>query len=248
MPLRQLRGEDAAGVSVSTRVQSNSRRGRIIGPDGEPIPLKISPEETVWQPRWKWVGKLLGRSVPAGQDPSVQALLRRVYWTVEVQETTEALQGNAAAPTTTAESPQTKSTRAAPASGGPAQAAPVPAEPAKAEPAKADSAKDAEASEEKSVSKGSIKEWAMPLLVVFLGAILIFAMGTLLGYALATGHAAPNFLAAIVYAPTGSLLLLLGGLACLVQGHEESKVRYLWLGSGWILLLVFAWSLLGGYF
>lgn len=86
----------------------------------------------------------------------------------------------------------------------------------------------------------------MPLLVVFLGMILIFAMGTLLGYALATGHVAPNFLAAIIDAPTGSLLLLLGGLACLVQGHEESKVRYLWLGSGWILLLVFAWILFGG--
>jgi len=221
LPLQQMR-EKNTGQNVAQ--QPVSRRGMILGKDGEPIPLQVDTRATVWRPRWRWVGKLLGHQVPVGQEPAVQDLLHRVYL---AQGAPQATQGDPAP------AQQVSSVKKA-AVVVEEKAAATDKEPSQKEPAPAP-------------KKESVKEWAWPLLVVCLGLLLVFAMGTLLGYALATGHVPNHLLAAIIEAPAGDLLLLLGGFACLVQAHEESRWRMLWRMSGGILLAAFVWSLTGAF-
>ncbi|UTV80075.1 hypothetical protein MQE22_08570 [Acidithiobacillus sp. YTS05] len=85
--------------------------------------------------------------------------------------------------------------------------------------------------------------WAVPLLAILAVLVLVYGVGATYGYLLAVGHPPPwvssGILGAFLDAPSGALLLLLGGLGCLLMAREEYEVRPAWLVSGTGLLLLF---------
>lgn len=85
--------------------------------------------------------------------------------------------------------------------------------------------------------------WAFPLLAILAVLVLAYGLGTTYGYLLAIGHPPPwlssGVLGAFLFAPSGALLLLLGGFACLVLAREEEEVRVAWLVAGIGLILLF---------
>lgn len=229
-PLRQMArsGELPQDPSASPA----SRRGMFHAPDGQMLPRP----QTVWRPRWKWVGKLLGREVPVPVPPAA--------WIAPGDAPGASQTG--ASQTATASAASISDTPD-PVTAAQAAAAPVPAMPARstekaAEPAAASDGPQGE-------SWGS---WAYPLLAVLSGLILVFALGTVFGTVLALGWIPPavsrGFFSALAQAPAGLLFLLLGGFGCLVQAHDDARFRWVWRLSAAILILLFAWVLVGGWF
>jgi len=176
---------------------------------------KDTPGGTVWVPRWKWAGKLFGKTVPLPASPG-PAVVGPVEGSPD---------GKSGVP---AMDPQTVAVQPTPSS--------------------SEAVSTVEASKADPEPWGA---WAYPLLGILSALVLAFAMGTGFGYVLAVGKP-PSWLSggalgAFVYAPSGAMLLLFAGLGCLVQGKDETGVRWPWQIAGITLLAGFLLVVFGGF-
>jgi len=189
---------------------------RLSGGQTMPLPTML------WEPRWKWVGKLLGRQVPT---PTVWLLPQDAETAEEAQE---------AGSVSTEKSP-------------PAVAAPQQA----VAPQNGAAAPQSSPPQAPQAADASWKSWAFPLITVLAGLAVVFGLGFLLGADRAAGRLPQGLqsgpVAALLDVPVGGLLLLLGSFACLVQAHDDAKLRWVWRVAAVLLAAFAAWVWLGGW-
>lgn len=182
---------------------------------------KDTPGGTVWVPRWKWAGWLFGKAVqlPPAPGPAMG------HSPVAI---TEALEPGSAS--------RSRLEHEAPS--GEPKAQPTPR-------------KSGAGEAERGVPE-PWGAWAYPLLGILSALVIAFALGTSYGYLLAVGRS-PRWLSsgavgALLMAPSGALLLLLSGLACLVQARDDRGTGRIWQITGFLLLMLFLlvtfWGLL----
>ncbi|MHB0888104.1 hypothetical protein [Acidithiobacillus sp.] len=180
---------------------------------------KDTPGGTVWVPRWKWAGWLFGKAVqlPPAPGPAMEHSPAAI---------TEALELGSASRSSPEQGSPSRDPRAQPA---PRKSGAGEAERGVPEPWRA---------------------WAYPLFGVLSALVIAFALGTSYGYLLAVGRP-PSWLSsgavgALLMAPSGALLLLLSGLACLVQARDDLGTRRIWQITGFLLLMLFLLVTFGG--
>ena len=182
---------------------------------------KDTPGGTVWVPRWKWAGRLFGKAVqlPPAPGPAMGQSPAAIA---------EALERGPAS-------------RSSPEQGSPSREPKAQLTPPKSGVGEA----------ERGVPE-PWGAWAYPLLGILSALVIAFAVGTGYGYLLAVGRP-PRWLSsgavgALLMAPSGALLLLLSGLACLVQARDDRGTRRIWQITGFLLLMLFLlvtfWGLL----
>jgi hypothetical protein len=195
---------------------------RLSGGQTMPLPTML------WEPRWKWVGKLLGRQVPT---PTVWLLPQDAETAEETQE---------AGSVSTEKSPPAVAPQQAVAAPQQAVAPQNGAAAPQSSPPQAPQAADA-----------SWKSWAFPLITVLAGLAVVFGLGFLLGVDRALGRTPAALrsgpVAVLLDVPVGGLLLLLGSFACLVQAHDDAKLRWVWRLAAVLLAAFAVWVWLGGW-